>query len=36
VCAVVVDYIDKDLLQLDRRTLTQRLFPPDLDDSGVA
>jgi protein required for attachment to host cells len=24
----VVDEVDKDLLQLDRRTLTQRLFPP--------
>ena len=36
VCAVVVDDIDKDLLQLDRRTLTQRLFPPDRDDRGAA
>lgn len=25
----VVDELDKDLLQLDRRTLTQRLFPQD-------
>jgi protein required for attachment to host cells len=25
----VVDELDKDLLQLDRRTLTQRLFPSD-------
>lgn len=27
VSEVVVDEIDKDLLQLDRRTLTQRLYP---------
>lgn len=28
VSASVVDELDKDLLQLDRRALTQRLFPP--------
>jgi protein required for attachment to host cells len=27
VCSVLDDAIDKDLLQLDRRTLTQRFFP---------
>lgn len=33
--ALVIDELDKDLLQLDRRTLTQRLFPPERDgDAG--